>query len=155
MKFSSNEDIEAPIGDVFAMLSEFETYERSAMRRGIEVQRVGEHEATVVGMAWDARFSLRGKKRDIKLSLTEYDAPNNMRFETVSQGLDGVLTLDLLALSSGRTRLNVSLELAPKTLPARLLVQSLKLAKGNLTKRFKWKVAEYAKGMEERHSRMA
>jgi hypothetical protein len=155
MKFSSNEDIEAPIGDVFAMLSEFEIYERSAIRRGIEVQRVGEHETVAVGMAWDAQFSMRGKKKDIKLSLTECDVPNSMRFETESQELGGVLTLDLLALSPGRTRLSVTLTLAPKTLPARLLVQSLKLAKGKLTKRFKWKVAEYAKSMENRHNRMA
>ncbi len=155
MKFSSNEDIEAPIGDVFAMLSEFETYERSAIRRGIEVQRVGEHEAVAVGMAWDAQFIMRGKKKDIKLSLTEFDAPDAMRFEAENQGLGGVLTLDLLALSSGRTRLSVTLKLAPKTLPARLLMQSLKLAKSNLTKRFKRKVAEYAKNMEDRHSRMA
>lgn len=155
MKFSSTEDIEAPIDSVFSMLSEFEIYERSAIRRGIEVQRVGEHETTVVGMAWDARFTLRGKERDIKLTLAKYDAPNTMRFDSESQGLSGVLTLDLLALSAGRTRLSITLELAPKTLSARLLVQSMKLAKSNLTKRFKWKVAEYAKGMEERHSRMA
>ena len=155
MKFSSNEDIEAPIGDVFAMLSDFEVYERSAIRRGIEVQRVGDHEVAKVGMAWDARFTLRGKERDINLSLTEFDAPNSIRCEADSQGLGGILTLDLLALSSGRTRLSVTLKLAPKTLPARLLVQSLKLAKSNLTKRFKWKVAEYAKSMEDRHSRMA
>jgi len=155
MNFSSNEDIEAPIGDVFAMLSEFEVYERSAIRRGIEVQRVGKHEGAMVGMAWDARFSLRGKKRDIKLSLTQFDAPNTMRFDSQSQGLGSVLTLDLMALSTGRTRLTVSLKLAPKALSARLLVQSLKLAKGNLTKRYKWKVAEYARALEERHSRMA
>ena len=106
-------------------------------------------------MAWDARFTLRGKKKDIKLSLTDYDAPDSMRLEPENQGLGGVLTLDLLALSSGRTRLSVTLKLAPKTLPARLLVQSLKLAKSNLNKRFKRKVAEYAGNMEDRHSRTA
>ncbi|MCF6329308.1 MAG: hypothetical protein L3J02_05870, partial [Henriciella sp.] len=82
-------------------------------------------------------------------------APNTMRFDAESQGLNGVLNLELLALSSGRTRLSVKLNLAPKTLPARLLVQSLKLAKSNLNKRFKWRVAEYAKKVEDRHSRMA
>jgi hypothetical protein len=49
----------------------------------------------------------------------------------------------------------VVLNLAPKTLSARLLVQSLKLAKSNLSKRFKQKVADYARQMEDRHNRSA
>jgi hypothetical protein len=155
MKFSSNEDIEAPIDQVFAMLSEFEAYERSAIRRGIEVNRLQESAVGKAGLAWDARFTLRGKPRDIRLNLAGYDMPNAMRIDADSQGLESILTLDLLALSPGRTRMSVALNLAPKTLPARLLVQSLKLAKGNLTKRFKGKVADFARQMEDRHKRTA
>lgn len=155
MQFSSKEDIEAPIDRVFAMLSEFESFERSATRRGIEVIRTDQHSAPVVGYAWNARFKMRGKMRDLSLVLVSYDPPTLMRFESDSQGLGGVMTLDLMALSPRRTRMTVSLDMNPKTLAARLLVQSLKLAKGNLSKRFNVKVANYAKKMEERHSRIA
>jgi hypothetical protein len=78
-----------------------------------------------------------------------------MRFIAASQGLDGLFSLDLIALSQRRTRMAVALELAPRTLSARLFLQSLKLAKSNLTKRFKLRVADYAKSMEDRYSRMA
>lgn len=155
MQFSSKEDIEAPISDVFAMLSEFESYERSAIRRGIEVQRLDESAPNAAGLIWDARFILRGKPRDVRLNLSSYEPPNSMRIDADSSGLDGILTVELLALSPRRTRMAVILNLAPKTLSARLLVQSLKLAKTNLTKRFKVKVADYAKNMEDRHTRMA
>ncbi len=155
MQFSSKEDIEAPIADVFAMLAEFEAYERSALRRGIEVQRVNEDAPQAAGLAWDAAFTMRGKHREVHVVLSAYDPPNAMRFEADSQGLNGVLTVDLLALSPRRTRMAIVMNLTPKTLSARLFVQSLKLAKSNLTKRFKLKVADYAKAMEERFIRTA
>ena len=37
MKFSTKEDIDAPIDAVFDMLCEFDQFERAAMRRGAEV----------------------------------------------------------------------------------------------------------------------
>lgn len=155
MKFSSKEDIEAPIEDVFALLSEFETYERSAIRRGIDVQRMTDISTPRAGITWHVQFNLRGKKRKLDLVMAEYDRPNTMRIDARSTGLDGYMSLDLLALSQKRTRMAVALELKPKTLSARLLVQSFKLAKSNLTKRFKLRVAEFAKGMEDRISRTA
>lgn len=151
MQFASKEDIEAPIEEVFAMLSEFETFERSAIRRGIEVQRQDDAEAPQVGMRWHARFVLRGKPRELDLELVQYERPNAMRFAAVSQGIDAQMSLDLVPLSQRRTRMAVVLEIKPKTLSARLLVQSLKLAKTNLTKRFKLRVASYAKDLEDRH----
>ena len=56
MKFSTNEDVEAPIDAVFEMLCDFESFERAAMRRGAEVQRVDQLVAPGVGMIWDAVF---------------------------------------------------------------------------------------------------
>lgn len=155
MKFSSKEDIEAPIAEIFSMLSEFDSFERSAIRRGMEVQRTSAANVFGLGMTWSAQFQMRGKTRDMDVELVQYDAPNVMRFVSDSQGVDGVLTLELMALSPRRTRMTIALELSPKTLAARLLIQSLKLAKSNLTKRFKLRAAGYARDMEDRHKRTA
>jgi hypothetical protein len=155
MKFSSREDIEAPIDTVFEMLSDFEGFERSALRRGAEVQRMDDLTEPGVGMMWEAKFDMRGKRREIQIVSALYDRPSDMSFEVTSPGMAGTFDVELIALSRQRTRMNVALELRPQNLSARLLVQSLKLAKSTLTKRFKLRVAEYTRDMEDRYRRTA
>jgi len=155
MQFSSKEDIEAPVGEVFEMLSDFEFFERAAIRRGAEVERETATETPHVGASWKVRFQLRGRERKLRVVLSDYDRPNGMRFDAKSQGLESHLTLEFLSLAPNRTRMAVVLNLAPKSLSARLLVQSLKLAKSSLTKRFKLRVADFSKQLEERQRRVA
>ena len=153
MKFSTKEDIEVPIDHVFAQVSDFPYFERTALRRGAEMQRVDDLTAIGPGMAWDVAFELRGKRRELELELTRYDPPNSLVMSSRSASLGGYLLVDLIALSRGRTRLSIDIELLPQNLSARLLVQSLKQARGNLYKRFNLRVAEYAKDMEDRLKR--
>lgn len=153
MKFSTNEDIDAPIDAVFEMLCDFETFERSAMRRGAEVQRVDQMAVPGAGMTWQARFDLRGKRREMEVEIVTFDRPNEIVLESTSPGMLGTTSFELIALSRSRTRVKVELEVKPLTLSARLLVQSLKLAKNSLGKKFKLRVAEYAKMMEDRYAK--
>lgn len=154
MKFSTREDIEAPIEAVFEMLCDFEGFERSAMRRGAEVQRVDQLISPGVGMMWHTKFEMRGKRRELQIEMVTFDRPNDMVLESTSPGILGKMSFELMALSRSRTRLNVELEVKPLTLSARLLVQSMKLAKASLTRKYKLRVGEYAKGMEERYGKM-
>ncbi|MGB3245165.1 MAG: SRPBCC family protein [Sulfitobacter sp.] len=155
MKFSTREDIEAPINAVFAMLCDFEGFERSAMRRGAEVQRVDDIAVPGVGMTWQAVFNMRGKRREIEIEIVTFDKPNEIVLESTSPGLIGQMSFELMALSRNRTRILVDLEVKPLNLSARLLVQSMKLAKASLTKKYKQRVGEYAKTVEDRYRRLA
>ncbi len=145
MKFSSKEDIETPIDRVFEQLTNFEIFERAAIRRGVEIERERDTAQPVVGMAWKARFEMRGRSREARVELMHLDRPNTMRFDAIGKGVDGSFFIDLLPLSPRSTRISVVLDIEPKTLSARLLIQSMKLAKTNLTKRFRKKVREFAK----------
>jgi len=145
MKFSSKEDTETPIDRVFEQLTNFEMFERAAIRRGVEIERERDTAQPVVGMAWKARFEMRGRSREARVELMHLDRPNTMRFDAIGKGVDGSFFIDLLPLSPRSTRISVVLDIEPKTLSARLLIQSMKLAKTNLTKRFRKKVREFAK----------
>ena len=153
MKFSTKEDVEAPIEAVFDMLCDFESFERSAMRRGAEVQRVDTMYKPGVGMTWNAVFPLRGKRRELTIEVVTFDRPNEIVIDSMSQGLAGQMSFELMPLSRNTTRVLVALEVKPLNLSARLWVQSLKLAKATLSKKYKDRVAEYARGMEDRHPR--
>lgn len=151
MQFSAREDIEAPINSVFDMVADFDRFERLAMRRGIDVRRVTEGLPLEAGISWDTEFKLRGKPRRVSVLMTDCERPAQMRFEANSKGMAGITTVDFLALSQRRTRLSVEMSLAAKSLPARLLLQSLKLGQARFRKQFQLRLSEFARELEQRH----
>lgn len=155
MQLTAREDIEAPLDRVFAELTDFEAIERQALRRGITVQRTDTVAGKAAGMQWSTRFSYRGKPRTADITLTNYAPPERLVFGCVIGGLETETRVELVPLSRGRTRIGVTSDLKPKTLSARLLVQSLKLAKGGIDKRFRHRMAGYATDLEDRLKRFS
>lgn len=154
MKFSTREDIEAPVDYVFAQVSDFAAFERRAMRQGADVTR-REDGPIAQGAIWDVSFQFRGRDRRVLAELTQLDVPTLLSIDSASDGLNAVTQVELIALSQTRTRVLVSFDLRAKTLTARLLLQSLKLAKTKMTKRFNARVLDYAEDIEDRYRRDA
>lgn len=152
MKFSTREDIEAPIAYVFDRVSDFTAFERRALRQGAEVSRRA-HGPYHTGDTWDIAFKFRGRDRKVEARLTRFEPPNELEIESDSDGLNGVTQVALVALSPARTRVLVTCDLRAKTLTARLLLQSLKLAKTKISKRFNARVQDYAEDIEDRFRR--
>src|SRR6056297_3768598 len=155
MKMNAREDVEAPIEFVYQQITDFQAFERRAMRRGAEVLRVDDLKADGPGMAWDVTFMLRGKQREVQIQLARLDPPNGLTMASRSPSMGGQIVVELVALSRNRTRLSLDIELVPKNLTARLLVQSLKLARKTITRRLRKRVAQYAQELEERQSRVS
>jgi len=151
MNFTASEDVEVPIDVLFARVTDFPAFERSALRRGAEISRTDSRAELGVGMAWDIKFMLRGKRRQVQSQLVRCDPPNTLHFRSKSDGMTSLFKVELVALSRTRTRLNLDLELTPQSLSARLLVQSLKLARGNLRRRLAKRLAAFARETEEAH----
>ncbi|WP_425051830.1 SRPBCC family protein [Psychromarinibacter sp. S121] len=148
MKFSTREDIEAPIEHVWASVTRFKRFERQLLRRGAEVVRA-DGGRPGLGTEWNVRFQYRGKPRTVEAKITEFDRPHGMNLASQSGGVEGLVSVDLVALSPRRTRLQVGVELTATNLSARLLVQSLKFAKANLSKRFSDRIYEFAQDVED------
>lgn len=151
MKFVTKEDIECPIAHVFAQASDFNGFERQAMRRGADVRKRDQLGRPGLGSGWDVVFKFRNKDRQLKADVTAWEPPNGYVVASSASGIDGTVLVELVPLSRNRTRLTVSIELAPRTLGARLMVQSMKLARGTLQRRFELRVADYASDIVERY----
>lgn len=147
MKFSAREDIDAPIESVFEAVSDFDAFERRMLRRGVDIVRDDVAPLDQVGVCWKAKFSWRGRMYDVDAELVTLNPGEGYCIESRSSGIECLGNVELVALSKTRTRMFVSLDLKPVTLSARLLVQSLRLAKSNLSRRFKVRVHEFASGL--------
>ena len=93
-------------------------------------------------------MSWRGRGHHIVAELAEVLEGRGYTVESASGGVVCHSVVDLVALSKTRTRMLVSLDLRPTSLSSRLLVQSLRLAKGRLTERLKARAGEFARRVE-------
>lgn len=152
MKLSTREDIEAPIVYVYKRVSDFAGFERRALRQGIDVSCRSQGAADV-GTLWDIALEFRGRARKVQAELTKLEPEHAIEIESQSDGLTAVTQVELVALSATRTRVLVSFDMRARTLTARVLLQSLKLAKATMTRRFKARVLDYAQAAEDDYRR--
>lgn len=150
MKLATKKDIEAPIAQVWQVMSDFEGWERAVMRRGVEVNRSDNLRSAGVGMSWIAKFRYRSKDRKVDVKLTEMQAPGHLAFSAVSSAISVDSKVELIEMSAKRTRLHLVSEVKPRSLGARLFLQSLRLVRGKVERNFDAKVSQFASEIEQR-----
>ena len=70
-----------------------------------------------------------------------------------SAPVDGMLHIDVLDLAAKRCRIELRLEVRPKTIAARIYVQSLRLVRSRVERGFAQRVAQLAAEIEDRFRR--
>ncbi|MFN4155820.1 MAG: SRPBCC family protein [Paracoccaceae bacterium] len=150
MHLSSRTDIEAPIDFVYAALSDFEGWERAAMRRGAEVSRTDKLRAPGPGMGWHVVFRFRGKERMVDIRLTGLDPEAKLAFTGKGRLIEGDMSIELVSLAPRRTRLVLHIKVRPLTIAARLFLQSMKLAKGRIQAKLNTRTEQVATDLETR-----
>ena len=153
MKLDNAEEIAVPIARVFEEVSDFPRLERGAVRRGAEVTRTDDLAGPCAGMTWQVRITLAGRRRDLTLRLLEHAPPDAILIAADSADIEARMRVALTALAPARTRIGVTLDVAPRTLAGRLLLKSVRLAGRNLEARFRKGVANYALDVEDRAAR--
>ena len=153
MKFTGKTDIEASLNATFEQFADFESFERFGLQNGAEVRRTDDMSAAGPGMMWDLKLDFRGRERRLAVELIDYDPPNNLNFRADSAAIGANILVELVPLSNRQTRAAVTLDVTPKTLAARLAVQSARLTKGTLNKRYKNRLNRFGKMLESKIQR--
>ena len=155
MKLAAKHDVEAPAAFVFAQLADFEGWERAAMRRGADVMRIDNLRSPGPGMTWNCQFRYGGKDRKIAIRLDTITPTSSLALTGTAVPVDALLQIEILDLTTRRTRIDVRLEIRPKTIAARLYIQTLRLARSRVERGFSQRIAQLAVEIEDRFKRSA
>lgn len=143
MKFSTRFDLDSTAEDLFARIGDFGRIERMLVRRGASVSRVDPAEVPQSGVGWLIGFDWRGRPRSLRLDVVRHDHPERLSMSGMSDALDVAIDATVIALSRSRSRLIFETELRPRNMRARLMMQTAKLAKPQLDRRFERRLGDF------------
>ncbi len=152
MKFSGKTEINASLNDSFAAFADFQYFENHARRSGVEIARVDDLASPGPGMMWEMRIRFRDKFPRVQMELVDYTPPETLDFTARSGGMNMTMRVELIALAPRRTRAVVTLDVRASSLGARMLLNSARLTKGRLTRRFRQRVEKFGRLLEQRIS---
>lgn len=148
MKLKVSDDAECPVETVFSMLTDFAWIEDDLRGQGVELARQGNWQQAEIGKAWTGRVTFRGKTRQIDAKVSGIEPGRMIEVEARIGGMRLVHETRLVPLGDQVTRVNISADMRPDTLNARLLIQSLKLARGRVLDRMQRRLASDIRRME-------
>ena len=148
MRLSTREDINATPDHIFDHLADFTVFRGEALRRGVSMRRTDALSEPAAGMSWQIDFDYRGKARQVMADVQRFDRPEALDYRGLSGSYEVLLELRLMALARARTRLIVGIEVKPRTLGARLVVQSARLGRAGLEKKLAERVRGFARRIE-------
>lgn len=144
MHFASDDPIDTPASFAFQQMAAFDFFEELVRARGAEITRLDTMTGAGIGVLWELRFVLRGRRRKIDLKLSDYVEPELIQVTGVSDGLLFVFRGTLEAEGPDRCRLRSRLDVKPRTLAGRMMLQSARLTKPTLNRRYKARLRDFA-----------
>lgn len=148
MKFKVFEDVDAPQAMVWARFTDFSGFEADARGRGATLTRVGNWAQATQGVEWRGAVTVRGKSRPITAKITQNVPQELCVIESRIGGMNCHHEMSFIPLSGVVTRVGLVLDLSADTLTARLLLQTLKLARGRVLQRLQAMIARQGNAVE-------
>lgn len=149
MKFSTRCDAELAAAALFDTISDFERTERILQRRGVAVQRLepGQRAGQGQGQGWHLGFDWRGQRRELQLHLQQFERPERIGLAGGSENYDIAVDMSVVSLGRQRSRLIFETDIRPRNMRSRLMLQTLKLGKAQLQRKYGERIGLYLQQM--------
>lgn len=148
MQFRVSEDVAAPARRVWSGFSDFSMIEAEVRAGGAELSRVGDWSEARPGAKWQGVVLLRGKPRPIEAKVSEFVPQRRLAVRCRVDGMECSYEVALDPLEAVVTRVLVQLELSASTMSSRLVLQSMKVARGRVLRRVEGAVARQGREVE-------
>lgn len=143
MKFSTRQDTDLPAEALFAAVSDFPRIERILLRRGASLRREDGNGEPRLGASWRIGFDWRGKPRAVQLQVTTWEPPERLGFSGLSELFSLSIMATVVPLSPSKSRLIFEAELQPRGMKARLMLQTARLGKTQLDRKFALGIGDF------------
>jgi hypothetical protein len=153
MELSVSEDIDAPAAAVWDRVTDFSMAEDMAKGRGVELSRAGNWTQAAQGVEWRGKVTVRGKTRKITSRISHFAPEDTLVVDSTIGGMRTVYTVILVPLAPEVTRATATLEVSATTLTARLILQTMKLARGRLADRLQGLLRRQGKAARAAHEK--
>ena len=138
---------------VWARFTYFSCFEEDARGRGAILNRVGNWTQTVQGVEWRGEVTVRGKSRPITAKVTQLVPQELCIVDSRIGGMNCHQEIIFVPLSTTVTRVALMLDLSADTLTARLLLQTMKLARGRVLQKLQGVLARQGNAVEAAYRR--
>ncbi|WP_246184957.1 hypothetical protein [Paracoccus aestuariivivens] len=93
--------------------------------------------------SWAIGFDWRGKQRDVDLSVVENAPPEKLVLSGTSDMFDLGIVMTVIPLSLSKSRLIFEVDVRPRGMKARLLLQTAKLSRGQIDRKFAQRIGDF------------
>ena len=143
MRFSTRVDTDRSSAELFDIISDFSRSERALTARGAQVRRIDPAQDPGTGLGWTIGFNWQGQRRMVRLDVTRFDRPSHVTLDGHSDQFDLSINLTVVALSRVKSRLLFETEVRARNMRARLLLQTAKLGKTQLDRKYDQRIADF------------
>lgn len=148
MKLRVAEDVAAPSEWVWDGFTDFSDIEDEVREGGADLARVGGWQDAHLGASWRGALPVRGKVRPIEARISVFAPREAFAVESRIGGMQCRYAASFVPLAEPVTRVSVVLDLQASTLSARLVLQSMKVARRRVLQRLEGAIVRQGQSVE-------